>query len=119
MLGTAEMKPVVGLCPTSAAVVTLAKTLPYKNPYLKFNIYLDNLFTNYSLLLHLRMLGIGAAGTVKRAAEKLQGHFLEDLKPSVQKQGKWGTLKGAIMAEKPKRNLNNTPPIPDGVMLFC
>jgi hypothetical protein len=29
------------------------KTVPYLNPYLKFNIYLDNLFTNYSLLLHL------------------------------------------------------------------
>jgi hypothetical protein len=110
---------VQGLCLTSAAVVTLAKTLPLDNPTYKFNIYLDNLFTNYSLLIYLRKLGIGAAGTVKRVTKKLQGHFLEELKPSVQKQGKWGTLKGAIMAEKLKKNLDNKPPILDGVMLFC
>jgi hypothetical protein len=100
-------------------VVTLVRTLPYLNPYLKFNIYLDNLFTNYSLLLHLRTLGIGAARTVKQAAKKLHGHFLEDLKPSVQKLGKWGRLKGIIIQEKPTKNPENKPPIPDGVMLFC
>jgi len=74
---------VQGLCLTLAAVVTLAKTLPLDNPTYKFNICLDNLFTNYSLLIYLRKLGIGAASTVKRATKKLQGYFLEELKPSV------------------------------------
>ena len=62
-----------GLLNTSCAVLTLAKTLPLHDHRYKFDIYFDNYFTNYNLLMELRKLGIGAAGTVSKKISNFNG----------------------------------------------
>jgi len=59
-------------------VLTLAKTLPLHDHRYKFDIYLDNYFTNYNLLMELRKLGIGAAGTVSKKISNFNRHMEED-----------------------------------------
>ena len=59
-------------------MLTLAKTLPLYDHRYKFDIYFDNYFTNYNLLMELRKLGIGAAGTVSKKISNFNRHMEED-----------------------------------------
>lgn len=63
-IGTAEAPSIHGLSPTSSTVIQLAQSLPYQIH--RFDIYMDNLFTNLPLFIALRdNFGIGAAGTTR------------------------------------------------------
>ena len=57
-----------GLSPTSSAVAHLTRTLPHSS--YRFNIYMDNYFSNISLFKHPRGLQIGACGTVRPSSKE-------------------------------------------------
>lgn len=48
---------------TGEIVLHMCKELPYTTH--KFNVYMDNFFSHIRLLTKLRLLGIGACGTVR------------------------------------------------------
>jgi hypothetical protein len=62
--GTAELVEVEELSNTAAAVLQLAKTLPYRTH--QFSLFCDNLFLKPKLFKQLRMLGIGACSTTRQ-----------------------------------------------------
>lgn len=93
-IGTAEIHPIPGLTPTAAAVYQLATTLPRANQ--RFEIFMDNLFTNVPLFVALRKLGIGAAGTTRINASG----FPDCLKIERDKAKsilQWGHLSGSVV----------------------
>jgi hypothetical protein len=59
-------------------VLTLVKTLPLYDHRYKFDIYLDNYFINYNLLIELHKLGISAANTVLKKISNFNRHMEED-----------------------------------------
>jgi hypothetical protein len=95
-------------------VLALAKTLPLHDHRYKFDIYLDNYFTNYNLLMELRKLGIGAASTVSKKISNFNGHIEEDYGKDARTLP-WGTLNSVIM-----RSIDylDREPLKDGVMLY-
>lgn len=68
--------------------------------------------------MHLKGLGIGAAGTVKHAVSHVYTHFNEGLKPAHAKLADWGTLQGVLMQEKVKAGEPQVPALSDGIILF-
>jgi len=59
-------------------MLTLTKTLPIYDHRYKFDIYFDNYFTNYNLLMELRKLGISAAGIISKKISNFNRHIEED-----------------------------------------
>ena len=59
-------------------MLTLAKTLPLHDHRYKFDIYFDNYFTNYNLLIELRKLGISAINTISKKISNFNKHIKED-----------------------------------------
>lgn len=93
-IGTAEIQQIPGLTPTVSAVYHLATTLPRTGR--RFEIFMDNLFTNVPLFVALRKLGIGAAGTTRINASG----FPDDLKIEKDKAKsilEWGHLSGLVV----------------------
>jgi hypothetical protein len=95
-------------------VLTLVKTLPLHDHCYKFDIYLDNYFINYNLLMELRKLGISATGTVSKKISNFNRHMEEDRGKDIRTLP-WGTLNSIIMRsiDYPDRK-----PLKDGVMLY-
>ena len=59
-------------------MLTLAKTFPLHDYRYKFDIYFDNYFINYNLLIELHKLGISAANTVLKKISNFNRHIEED-----------------------------------------
>jgi hypothetical protein len=114
ILGTAEINTSSGLLNISCGVLTLAKTLPLYDHRYKFDIYFDNYFINYNLLMELRKLGISATGTVSKKISNFNRHMEEDRGKDIRTLP-WGTLNSIIMRsiDYPDRK-----PLKDGVMLY-
>ena len=64
-------------------MLTLAKTLPLHDYRYKFDIYFNNYFINYNLLIELRKLGISAAGTVLKKISNFNGYIEEDRRKDI------------------------------------
>lgn len=93
-IGTAEIYPIPGLIPTGTDVYQLATTLP--GAYQRFEIFMDDRFTNIPLFVALRQLEIGDAGSTRMNASG----FHDCLKIERDK-GKcilqWGHLSGSVV----------------------
>lgn len=82
---------------TSSAVIHLAKTLPYST--YRFDLYMDNYFTNIPLFSYLRnTLGIGACGTTRQGSKKFPSAFSK-MKASRDPRPVWNTLAGEVIDE--------------------
>lgn len=93
-IGTADITQIDSLTPTGSAVYHLALTLPYLDR--RFEILMDNLFTNVPLFVALRKLGIGAAGTTRVNANG----FPTELRIEKEKARRilsWGHLSGMVV----------------------
>lgn len=93
-IGTAEIQLHNGMTATSSAVYHLARQLPFHKR--RFDILMDNLFTNVPLFVELRSLGIGAAGTTRINAKG----FPNSLKIEREKAKivlPWGHLSGVVV----------------------
>ena len=95
-------------------MLTLAKTLPLHDHRYKFDIYFDNYFTNYNLLMELRKLGISAAGTISKKISNFNGYIEEDRGKDIRTLP-WDTLNSVIIrsTDYPDRK-----PLKDGVMIY-
>ena len=91
--GIAGLQKAINLSPTSSCVLQLAKTLPMG---FRWDLLLDNYFTNIELFEELRRIGIGAAGTTRVDS---QGFPLEQKieKSEAKKKLVWGHLSGHIV----------------------
>jgi hypothetical protein len=95
-------------------VLTLVKTLPLYDHRYKFDIYLDNYFINYNLLMELRKLGISAANTISKKISNFNGYMEEDYGKDTRTLP-WGTLNSVIMRST---DYLDREPLKDGVMLY-
>lgn len=85
------IQPIPGLTTTAAAIVHLAKMLPYSLH--AFNIYMDNYFSSIPLFKHLCSLQIRAYGTVCINS----GHYPSDLKVSKAEKLQWNIISGEVV----------------------
>ena len=91
--GISGLQKISNLSPTSSCVLQLAKTLP--SGY-RWDLLLDNYFTNVGLFEELRAIGIGAAGTTRVEAQGFPSQ-LKIEKSEAKKRLVWGYLSGYIV----------------------
>ena len=91
--GIAELAKLDNLSPTASGVYQLAKLLPQG---MRWNLVLDNYFTNIPLFEELRKIGIGAAGTTRVDAQGFPP-CLKIEKSEAKKVLPWGHLSGAVV----------------------
>jgi len=83
------------LAPTYRVVDYLVSCLPYQQ--FRFNIYLDNLFTNVLLFRLLRQKGIGACGTTRKNSEGYPKTFKNKKEKGKSTYPEWNTLEGELV----------------------
>lgn len=72
----------------------MAKTLPYIQ--YRFDIYMDNYFTNIPSFAYLRSIGIGACGTTGKGSKKFPATFTKK-RSSKGNRLVWNTLEGEVV----------------------
>lgn len=91
--GMAELVKLDYLTPTASGVFQLAKLLPERK---RWNLVLDNYFTNIPLFEELLKIGIGAAGTTRVDSQGFPP-CLKIEKAEAKKVLHWGYLSGAVV----------------------
>jgi len=91
--GIAELVKLPNLTPTASGVYQLARLLPENK---RWNLVLDNYFTNIPLFEELLKRGIGAAGTTRVDSQGFPA-CLKIEKAEAKKLLPWGYLSGAVV----------------------